>query len=195
MTLKEENKQLDHILERAIRGDRSALAYLVKKYRDLAYTVAIRVVANREDAEEVVQDAFLKAFASLREFRRAAKFSTWLYRIVYNTALTKIGQRKMQRVDLDSQDENARELIFENEQFDLLESAERKKYIHLALGKLTTDDYLVITLYYIGEKNIAEICQVLDIKKSAVKMRLLRGRRQLLVELERLLSTEIRNLL
>ncbi|MEJ7644844.1 MAG: RNA polymerase sigma factor [Chryseolinea sp.] len=191
----EVSMQDDHFLERAIRGERTALVYLVKKYKDLAYTVAIKVVANREDAEEVVQDAFMKAFASLREFRRASKFSTWLYRIVYNTALTKISRRKLVTVDIDGQNETDVCVSRTDQQFDLLEHAERKKYIHLALGKLSRDDYLVISLHYIGEKSIAEICQILDMKKSAVKMRLLRGRKQLQAELEALLSLEIRNLL
>lgn len=194
MTLKEQ-KQEDILLEGAIRGDRVCLGLLVNKYKDLAYSVAIKVVSNNEDAEEVVQDSFLKAFSSLRKFKRASKFSTWLYRIVYNTALTKIGGVKMKMLDLYEQSENEPGIILDGQQFDLLKSAERKKYVQLALSKLTKEDSLVITLHYIGEKSIAEICEILDAKKSAVKMRLLRGRRQLQAELESLLNTEITNLL
>ena len=98
-------------------------------------------------------------------------------------------------LDLYEQSENEPGIILDGQQFDLLKSAERKKYVQLALSKLTKEDSLVITLHYIGEKSIAEICEILDAKKSAVKMRLLRGRRQLQAELESLLNTEITNLL
>lgn len=195
MTLKKEDRQEDHLLEGAIRGDRVCIGLLVNLYKDLAYSVAIKVVSNNEDAEEVVQDAFLKAFSSLGKFKRASKFSTWLYRIVYNTALTKIGGRKIRTLDLYEQSENDPGLVIETQQFDLLKSNEQKKYVQLALGKLTKEDSLVISLHYIGEKSIAEICEILDMKKSAVKMRLLRGRRQLQTELEYLLNTEITDLL
>lgn len=195
MTLKEESKQEDHLLEGAIRGDRVSLGLLVNKYKDLAYSVAIKVVSNNEDAEEVVQDAFMKAFSSLGKFKRASKFSTWLYRIVYNTALTKIAGRKIKTLDLYEQNENDPGLVSEDQQFDLLNNSERKKYVQLALDKLTQEDSLVISLYYIGEKSIAEICEILNMRKSAVKMRLLRGRKQLHTELGHLLNTEINDLL
>jgi RNA polymerase sigma-70 factor (ECF subfamily) len=195
MTLKEENKQEDRLLERAIFGERAGLEYLVNKYRDLAYAVAIKIVLNKEDAEEVVQDSFMKAFASLRKFKRASKFSTWLYRIVYNTALTKIGSRRIEIVDLSDQYEAGGGVVIENQQFELLKNEEQKKYIELALRNLAKEDYLIISLHYIGEKSIMEICEILDMKKSAVKMRLLRGRQQLHIELKRLLNTEIKNLL
>ena len=83
----------DHYIDSALRGERKGLEYLVNAYRDMAYTIAFRIVGNREDAEEVVQDSFLKAFKYLNQFKRASKFSTWLYRIIYNTALTKIGTK------------------------------------------------------------------------------------------------------
>ena len=85
----------DLLLRQAGLGQPQALAQLVRHYQALAYTVALRVVGNPQDAEEVVQDAFLKAFAALAQFQRAAKFSTWLYRIVYNTALTKKRSRPL----------------------------------------------------------------------------------------------------
>ena len=82
------------MLKLAVQGDEAGLDYLVSVYKDLAYTIAIKIVSNHEDAEEVVQDAFLKAFSALENFREASKFSTWLYRIVYNTAITKARGKK-----------------------------------------------------------------------------------------------------
>ena len=77
-------------IDRAIIGDESALRYLLEKHKAFAFTIAIRIVKNREDAEEIVQDSFVKAFKALRSFKQSGKFSTWLYKIVYNTALTSI---------------------------------------------------------------------------------------------------------
>ncbi len=82
------------LIGRILDGDKSGYAVLVDRYKDLAYTIAYRVLGKREDAEEVVQDAFVKAFQNLSSFRQKAKFSTWLYRIVYNTAISRHRQKK-----------------------------------------------------------------------------------------------------
>ena len=147
-------------------------------YQDLSYSLAIKITGNREDAEEVVQDAMLKAFAGLGNFRQASTFSTWLYRIVYNTALTKVRSRKRPMVNIDEQTEAGKQTNNDHREWDLLVAAERRKYVNAALDRLKADERTIITLYYIAEKNISEICEIMDLKKSAVKMRLLRGRKQ-----------------
>ena len=167
----------------------------MRTYQGLAYTIAIKITGNREDAEEVVQDAMLKAFSAMSDFRRAAKFSTWLYRIVYNTALTKVGGRKPKPMDIDEYPED--NLLTNNEirEWNLLIAADRKKYVGLALDQLKPDERLIITLHYIAEKSISEVCEIMQLKKSAVKMRLLRGRKQLEDALKHLLADELTTLL
>jgi RNA polymerase sigma factor (sigma-70 family) len=167
----------------------------VNTYRDLAYTIAMRIVLNKEDAEEVVQDAFLKAFMSLHKFRKAARFSTWLYRIVYNTALTKRSGKPMATVDLPDQRDYDSRAGIDGSQWDELRHTERRKYLDLALSRLSQQDRLVMTMHYIGELGIAEICEIMGMKKSAIKMRLLRSRQQLAAELESLLKNEVHHLL
>jgi len=137
----------------------------------------------------------LKAFSAMGDFRRAAKFSTWLYRIVYNTALTKVGSRKPKLVNIDEHSEANLMTTNENREWNLLIAADRKKYVDLALGQLKPDERLIITLHYITEKSIAEICDIMDLEKSAVKMRLLRGRKQLEEALKQLLAEELTTLL
>lgn len=134
----------------------------------------------------------LKAFAGLGNFRQASKFSTWLYRIVYNTALTKMNSRKRSTVNIDEHKEAGRLTNNDNREWDLLVAAERRKYVSAALDRLKADERTIITLYYIAEKNISEICEITDLKKSAVKMRLLRGRKQLEYELKLLLNDELK---
>lgn len=195
MWLKQQNNQEDGFLEKAIRGDRVGLEYLVRTYKDLAYTIAIGIVFNNEDAEEVVQDSFMKAFRSLHTFRGASKFSTWLFRIVYNTALSKLKRKKMPLAGLYEKMNEAKLIVADTEEWDLLKREERKKYIALALDQLTTEDRLVITLHYIGEKSISEICEITGKEKSAIKMQLLRGRKQLALALGLLLNDEVKDLL
>src|SRR6476620_5181411 len=127
MAIKRDPHTEDTFLEKAIRGDKAGLEYLVSAYKNLAYTIAIRIVLNREDAEEVVQDAFMKAFASLSKFKKASKFSTWLYRIVYNTALTSKASKRISAVDLNCCFVNKQYISVENQQWDLTRNTERKK--------------------------------------------------------------------
>jgi RNA polymerase sigma-70 factor (ECF subfamily) len=190
-----EGRREDALLEMASQGSRTGLEYLVNTYQNLAYTVAIKIVMNKEDAEEVVQDSFMKAFAGLKNFKRASKFSTWLYRIVYNTALTKMRGSHASTTDLNLTPENQTPLMLENAGYDLLKDNDRKKYVNLALRRLSPEDHTIISLYYLGDKEIVDICEIMGLNKSAVKMRLLRARKQLHAEFERLLNTEKRNLL
>jgi RNA polymerase sigma-70 factor (ECF subfamily) len=184
----------DLLLRQAGLGQPQALAQVVQRYQALAYTVALRVVGNPQDAEEVVQDAFLKAFAALAQFQRAAKFSTWLYRIVYNTALTKKRSRPALS-DLSLSLDTAEEPAITADGWDAMRHADQKKYLALALARLPSEDALVLTLHYLGEQSIAELCVILDKKISAVKMQLLRSRKQLEQALTQLLPTEFQHLL
>ena len=195
MPIQKDNIEEDRFLKMATRGEREGLEYLVKNYQDLAFAIAIKIVLNREDAEEVVQDSFMKAFASLGNFKRVSKFSTWLYRIVYNTAITKIGKTSISTVNLNDGIEIKPHISGEVQQWDLIRQEERKKYIDLALGRLTPQVQLIISLHYLGELTVSEISEILDMKKSAIKMRLLRGRTQLRTELMILLKSEIKDLL
>jgi RNA polymerase sigma factor (sigma-70 family) len=192
---KNDRNNEDLFLQKAIRGEKEGLEYLVGAYQNLAYTIAIRIVLNKEDAEEVVQDSFMKAFASLANFRKASKFSTWLYRIVYNSALTRINNRPRPTADLDDYFENMQYVGVEDQQWDFIRHSERKKYVELALSKLQREDRLIITLHYIAELAVPEICEILDKKTSAIKMRLLRARKQLEVELRGLLNNDVKDLL
>ncbi len=193
MVFKKDISVDDNYLERAIQGDRVALEYLVNVYQDMAYTIAVRIVQNNEDAEEVVQDSFMKAFNSLDRFKRASKFSTWLYRIVYNTALSKIGAKPLLTTQLE-EDTERMAYAHEDDTWHRLIEADRKKYVELALCSLKEEDRVIITLFYIAEKSIKEITEILDMKSSAFKMRLLRGRKQLEIRLKQTLNKEISEL-
>lgn len=195
MAAEQKNDQEDLFLKRAIQGDREALEYLVGRYTNLAYTVAIKIVGNKEDAEEVVQDSFMKAFKAISRFKRSSKFSTWLYRIVYNTAITKIRTRRISLVNLDNVPMAEVHSKIEDNEWNRLLLEDKKKFIDMAMKNLSVKERVILTLHYSMEKDISEICNIMGLKKSAIKMRLLRARKQLKIELELLLGDETKNLL
>ena len=88
-------------IEKILQGDTSSFSFLVESYKDMAYTIAMKIVRNAEDAEEVAQDSFVKAYQQLQSFKGNSKFSTWLYTIVYRTAISKIRKKKLEVTDID----------------------------------------------------------------------------------------------
>ncbi|MEM9300430.1 MAG: sigma-70 family RNA polymerase sigma factor, partial [Bacteroidota bacterium] len=92
----------DIIIDRILDGDESQYKILIDKYKVYAFTLAMNVLGNREDAEEVAQDSFIKAFKNLKKFNREAKFSTWFYRIVTNTAITRTRKSRIVGEDIDA---------------------------------------------------------------------------------------------
>ena len=131
------------VIDRAIKGEEIALRYLLEKYQAFAFTIALRIVKNREDAEEVVQDGFIKAFKMLRSFKGSGKFSTWLYRIIYNTALTTIRGHKifLDSID-DSFNENMSTIKQYQEGFVNLKNEDQKNYLQMAIAEHLLAKYL-----------------------------------------------------
>jgi RNA polymerase sigma factor (sigma-70 family) len=162
------------LIDRILAGDTAGYAVLVDRHKDMAYTIAYRIVGSREDAEEVVQDAFIKAFQALQGFRRTAKFATWLYRIVYNAAVSKQRQKKhaMQPIDDDSRVMN----LADDDDGDV---EERHRMLEMALMKLPEEERVLLTLYYIEDSNVDDIHQIMGISKPNVKIRLFRARKKL----------------
>ena len=182
-------------INKVLSGEHSAFSYFVDNYKDMAYSIAFRILENKEDAEEIVQDSFLKAYKSLKKFRQDSKFSTWFYKIVVNNALTKAKRRKL---ILRSNDFSEIENI-EIEKIETIYSAlsqdDRQKYINFALDKLNIEDRLFLTLYYLNENSIEEIVEITNIKRGNLKMKIHRARQKMFVILEQELKTELKDLL
>jgi len=162
------------LINNILSGDAAGYAVLVNRYKDLAFTIAHRMLGNREDAEEVVQDAFVKAFNGLPGFRQHAKFSTWLYRIVYNTSISRkrlkgISQRSLE--EFPALDKIEDQTGAEDDQGIMLEKA---------LQKLPDDEKALVTLYYLNESSIEDIHAITGLSKANVKIKLFRARKKLL---------------
>ncbi|MBR8536037.1 sigma-70 family RNA polymerase sigma factor [Carboxylicivirga sediminis] len=174
-------------------GDVSAFAQIIDKYQHMAYTLANSIVKNHQEAEEVAQDAFFKAYKSLDKFKGDAEFSTWLYRIIYNTAISKIRSRKAETITLESQEVDKQNTFNFADNLHRLERQERKVILKKALKELKEEDAFIIILYYYKEHSIEEIEKATGLSKSNIKVKLHRGRKQLQQTLEQLLRTELKS--
>lgn len=184
------------LIQDTLNGDQSAYAALVKRHQRLVFTLAMRFVKNREDAEEVAQDCFVKAYRSLHSFQQQSKFSTWLYTIVYTTAMTLLRKK---RVDTSSIDDEATYIQIENKPGGAdehnAENKSRSFYLNKAIDELMPDDATVITLFYKGEQSLEEISKVMGMETNTVKVKLFRARQRLKQNLERSLGNEVNELI
>lgn len=188
--------QQDNIyIIKVLEGDRNAFAYLVDKYKTMVYSLALRLVKDREEAEEISQDAFIKAYQSLASFKGKAKFSSWLYRIVYNTAISKLRQQPVGKVSLDESNITDTLYLESKENYDTLSAGERKKYLDKALDSLDSDEKMFVILYYYEEQDLDEIASIAGLTKTNTKVKLFRARKKMLTVLQSYLKEETYNLL
>ncbi|NER13597.1 sigma-70 family RNA polymerase sigma factor [Leptobacterium flavescens] len=170
-----------------------AFRLLVEKYKDISLSLACSILKDRDKAEDVLQDAFVKVYRKLNSFRGTSAFATWLYRIVVNTAYNALKKEKRQafiretEVDLPE--------TKEPEKYEDLKREEQQKYINMAMDKLKADEALVLRLYYLCDLNSKEIRKITGFSNSKIKVDLHRGRNNLYRQLERILGTEIKDLL
>lgn len=184
------------LIEQTLAGNQSAYADLVKRHQRFVFTLAMRFSKSREDAEEIAQDCFIKAYRSLASYNAQAKFSTWLYTIVYNTAMTFLRKK---RVATDSIDDEGTFIQVENRESaydaDNVENKSRSFYLNQAIEQLLPDDATIITLFYKGEQSLEEIAQTLGMETNTVKVKLFRARQRLKDKLERNLKHEVKELI
>ncbi len=166
-----ENQRVIQVLS----GNTSAFAYFVETYQDMAITIAYRICGNMQDAEDVVQESYVKAYRNLHSFRSESKFSTWLYRIVYNTAVTH-AKTQMWTSSRETQMEDASLPVEDNLQMDM-EQTERKEMVADILQRMPKGDALLLTLYYMEENPVKEIAQITGLNESNVKVKLFRARK------------------
>ena len=179
------------IINKILEGDTNAFAQLVDRYKDLVFTLALRMVKNREEAEEVSQDTFIKAFKSLDKFKGKSKFSTWIYRVAYNTCLDRLKKikREYNVVAIDEFTEHQVKTL--DNALDKMEQDEHKQKIQECLQLLPSDDSFLLTLYYFEERSLEEISKVVNLTANNVKVKLFRSRKKLTTILKEQLEPEI----
>ncbi len=181
-------------IESILAGDMQSFSCLISKYEKMAFTLAFRIVGNREEAEEVTQDAFLKMYQALPEFRFESKFSSWLYRIVYRTALSALRKQSLftDVEEVDAADVTAEEI---EQASALLEQNDRREVIRQTLKELPKSEALLLTLFYLQECSIEEICQITRLSNTNIKTKLFRARKHFYTALEQEMKNEIKDLL
>lgn len=178
-------------VRQVLAGNTAAYAILVNKHKDMAFSIALKIIRNREDAEEITQDSFVKAYQSLRSFKGDSKFSTWLYRIVYNAAISHTRQRKHEFAPLD-------DTIVMNatdddilDDLDRMDTEQQKILVEKAVNKLPPEDGALVTLFYLEEHSIDDISKITGLSVANVKVKLHRLRIRLFDDVQRMMRKEV----
>jgi RNA polymerase sigma factor (sigma-70 family) len=169
------------IIQRILAGNKEAYSGIIFKYKDKAMTLAINILKNREDAEDALQDAFIRAYKALRNFEWKSNFSTWFYRILYNVCCTKLKEKKGSSKLIYFEDSEA---FFEYTQTESfiehdLSDHELKRSIKEEMENLDPSYSSILIMYYLQEFGCRQISEVTGISIDTIKIRLFRGREKL----------------
>ena len=167
-----------YCINEVLSGNTSVFKELIERHQNNVFNIIYKITQNTEDAEEIAQDVFIKVFNTLNKFKAESKFSTWLYRIAYNTAISHYRKKKIIQMPINDEVleiETTQEFFNDFEDLDAL----KHEYLPIALKKLNNEDQLLISMYYQQKLSITEIADITQISKSNVKIKLYRSRKQL----------------
>ena len=173
-------KEEAHIIKEILDGKTEQYEYFLDRYGQQVFVLVDRIVSCQEDAEELTQDVFLKAFQQLSSFKAESSFSTWIYRIATNLAISAVRKKRNDVLRLDDS-------VFANlsdTQVDEAlqdDSEEQMERLQQAMNQLEADERALITLYYLEEKPLAEVAFILGMTEGNAKVKLHRIRKKLYV--------------
>jgi RNA polymerase sigma-70 factor (ECF subfamily) len=183
------------IIKRVLQGEQALFAQLVQRYQQYVFTLVSRFTASREDAEEISQDIFVKAYRSLADFRGEAKFSTWLYTVVRTSCITFLRKKRLDTTSLDNERTflqlDGKESGFKA---NAVERKSRHAMVNTAIHMLSPDDSQVLTLFYKGEQTLEEIGRIMGLDPNTVKVKLHRARNRLKEKMEKHFSYALQEL-
>jgi len=179
------------LIDKIKNGDTAAFGPLVDKYKDVSLSLAFSILKNKDVAEDVLQEVFIKVYEKIDTFKYKARFSTWMYRIVVNRSYNELKKTKHNSI-IEDVPLMPEALITKEE---LLKEENQKEFINRALNAMKVDEALALRLFYLSELSIAEIMMVTKFSKSKVKVCLHRGRDNLDFQLRQLLGDELKDLL
>lgn len=189
------SNQDSYYIQKIRNGDVGAYVYLVDRHKKMAFNIAMQIIGNREDAEEITQDAFLKAYQALDTYKGESKFSTWLYRIIYNASISKMRKKKLDQVSIDDNYNASVSVKSTQSVLQSLTNKEQKLYINRALDKMSGDEKTIISLFYLDENSVEEVSSITGLSVSNVKVKLHRTRKKLYGILEQFLQSELETIL
>ena len=167
-------------VKRTLAGETEAFSALVERYQSLVFSIVMRMVRQRQDAEDVAQDVFVKAYSSLEGFRGDARFSTWICRIAYTTAVSYTRKKRPDRAGVEIL--NDYDAYADDDESSLHE--EQVQQLQRLLAKLPPEDAVLVSLHYQHDKTMDEIASIVGLSVANVKVRLHRIRKKLYEELK-----------
>ncbi|OFX59756.1 MAG: hypothetical protein A2066_11335 [Bacteroidetes bacterium GWB2_41_8] len=184
-----------YYIEAVRKGNVAAFSVLVERYQNMVYSLALKLLKKPEEAEEMAQDTFVKAYQKLDTYEGKSKFSTWLYSITYNACISELRKRRIEFKSLDD-----RQISDDDEQkmhdyYRETKKEDQEKYLNLALGKLPEDDQVLVTLYYYENQSMDEISMITGLTVSNIKVKIHRARKRMYALLHEMLHEEIYTLL
>jgi len=167
------------ILHQILNGNAAAYRIVVESYKDLVFSLVLKIIRNREEAEEVSQDVFLKAYHALGSFKFESKFSTWLFRIAYNTAISKTRKKSIVNTSID-------DYVIENFSVDTMQETmersteeEKIEVMNKIVSELPEEEQLLINLLYYNRQSVEDISTITGLSDSNVKVKLHRLRKKI----------------
>lgn len=174
------NDQDIAIIQTVLRGQQSAYAVLVNRYKQYVFSLVLRYIPERELAEELAQDVFVKAYRNLASYRGESKFSTWLYAIVHTTCLSHM-RKKGSMITTVEEDKLValQDALQQESPYGRLEQSSKKAILNKAIEQLPDVDAQILSLFYIGSQSVDEIAEIANMTTTNVKVRLFRARTKL----------------
>ena len=173
------NNDDDYYIKKILEGDSNSFGVIVERYQNMVFALALKMLKHREESEEVSQDTFIKVYKSLSKFNGESKFSTWIYRIAYNTCLDRIKKNSKYNNDVEINDVTSNEIFQAENIFDSLENKERSVIIKECMDKLPEDERVIMHLFYFEELSLKEIVKIVSMTEGNVKVKLFRARKKL----------------
>jgi RNA polymerase sigma factor (sigma-70 family) len=184
-----------YYIEAVRKGNVAAFSFLLERYQNMVYSLALKLLKNAEDAEEMAQDTFVKAYQKLDTYEGKSKFSTWLYSITYNACISELRKRRIEFSSLEDQRFSDQDEMKMYDYFSETKKEDQERYLNLALSKLPEDDQVLVTLYYYEGQSMDEISVISGLTVSNIKVKIHRGRKKMYEILHEMLHEEIYSLL
>ena len=183
------------IIGRVLKGDQQSFSLLVERYQNFVFTISLRYITSREDAEEVAQDVFIKAYRALGDFKGQSKFSTWLYTVTTTTCISFLRKKKLPTHSLDKEGVfEVADSVDSGMRANQIEQKSRVNMVNDAIRMLSPDDAQILTLFYKGEQTLDEIAKIMGKEPNTVKVQLHRARARLKDKMEKHFSEEVKDI-
>ncbi len=176
------------IIKRILEGEVNLYIHIVRQYERMIFTVINRILQNRDEAEDLVQEVFIKVYQQLERYNHQSKFSTWLYKIAYNETISYV-RRQKKYLQIEKVDYNlCQEEIYE--EIDSYNVEELLTHLDTLLHKMPQEDAFIISLFYLKNLSIADVCDITNQTTSNIKVRLHRIRKYMHAELKKMMNDE-----